>query len=564
MTYQKAFSSVLKLLSSFQSLNIPTNRFDHKLIGIISNPREEVILTDLASIGSGFISVSLLPKEEPKELVTKFGELDLKVLFADKAGVCKILETIKSGFEVNLSKLVTFEAIEGEDIDFLAGFGIEVYFFEYLMSFEPRYLFQEPSPETLCIFSYTNGTIGRPKLVKMTHIDIMSCLTPIIFESFNITPDDVYMMYINLALFGERIMIYALSIYGVAIGFSQNMQQDLQKLQPTIMIAIPRVLDLISASIQKKVKQKSFLAQKVFNKCLNFSLKEIRHNRQVSKNLFTKVAFNEIRNSFGGRLKYILTGSSPVLKSTKEFIQACLGVEVFEAFGLVETGYSNLYGQEMMRPLIGTQVKLRYLPDVNIQGLDKKYYGEIMVKVDYFNGIWQGKEESYEKGWLATGDLVALDRKTYGFEYLERVSYCLTGASGYTLLPQRLEMIYRTSRLVAQIFVYTDRRIDGVVAVVVIDEVYLKGKWGNSILVQDLQENKVLIKDVLIDFERIAIEMKLRDYERVLDVVLEHEVWSSAELVTGSLKLRRKNLIEKYEQRIQSSIKALGALSKSI
>ena len=528
----------------------------------MSNPREEVILTDLAAIGSGCISVSLLPREDAQELAFKFKELDLKVLFADKAGVCKIQETIKSGFEVNLLKLVVFDLIENEIINFLASFGIEVHTFEYLLSFEPRYLFQEPSPDTFCIFCYTNGTIGRPKLVKMTHQDLISCLTPIIFESFNINPDDVYMMYTNLALFGERIMIYTLSIYGVSIGFSQNMQRDLLILQPTLMIAVPRVLDLISTSIQLKVKQKSVLAQTFFNKCLKSSIKEIKNNRRVTKNLFTKLAFNEIRNSFGGRLRYILTGSSPTLDNTKNFIQACLGVEIFEAFGLVESGYSNLYGQDLMKPLIGTQVRLKYQPFINLQDFDKKYYGEMMIKVDYFNGVWIGKEEKYEQGWLATGDLVAFDRKTFGFLYLERICYCLTGASGITLMPQRLEMIYRTSRFVAQIFVYTDQRIDGVVAVVVVDEGFIKGKWEIRELDKDLEGNDVLVREILIDFERIADEMKLKQYERVLDVVVQNEIWTSPELVTGALKLKRKNLIEKYGQSIEKSIKTLETTGK--
>lgn len=79
---------------------------------------------------------------------------------------------------------------------------------------------------------------------------------------------------------------------------------------------------------------------------------------------------------------------------------------------------------------------------------------------------------------------------------------------------------------------------------------------------KDLEGNDVLVREILIDFERIADEMKLKQYERVMDVVVQNEIWTSPELVTGALKLKRKNLIEKYGQSIEKSIKTLETTGK--
>jgi long-subunit acyl-CoA synthetase (AMP-forming) len=118
-------------------------------------------------------------------------------------------------------------------------------------------------------------------------------------------------------------------------------------------------------------------------------------------------------------------------------------------------------------------------------------------------------------------------------------------------------MIYRKSKFVAQILVYTDFRIDGIVAVVVVDEGFLRDRWGNSFLINDLTDNKLLIKEILMDFQKIAKDFNLKIYERVVDVIVECEPWTSGLYVTGSLKLKRKVLLQKYFDRIESSIRSL-------
>jgi long-chain acyl-CoA synthetase len=525
----------------------------------MSNPREEVLLTDLAIIGCGLISVSLLEKDDDEDFLLKLSELDLKILVVDLAGWVKLKRILT---EKKLDLIVVFlDPIPNDDQDIFVVAGIRVVDFQSLLLYEPCYLFQEPDPGAWCVFSYTNGTTGRASLVKLTHQDLMAALTPIIFQSFDIKSEDVYVMYTNLALFGERIMLYTLGVYGVSIGFSQNLQQDLPILQPTMMIAVPRILDFLCSRIKKKVALKSKLSEKIFNKCLKNTMEHVSATGKPSKNLIQKMVFSEIRRSFGGRLRIILTGASPVLDETLHFFQACLGVEVFEGFGLVETGYSNFYGQGLLRPLNGTQVKLKYLPSINVEGLDKNFYGELLVKLDYFKAVVQGNENNLNFAqpgqWINTGDLFLVDRKNFGFKFLERVRFCMTGSAGFTVFPQRLEMIYRKSKFVAQILVYTDFRIDGIVAVVVVDEGFLRDRWGNSFLINDLTDNRLLIKEILMDFQKIAKDFNLKIYERVVDVIVECEPWTSGLYVTGSLKLKRKVLLQKYFDRIESSIRSL-------
>lgn len=555
LTYEKTFAKVLKVFAGLYTLNITQGPNFSGVVGIMSLPREEAIIADLACLGIGMATVALLDKESDDEFLEKITELELKYLFTDKLGLEKVVRIAKSGVSLLIQKIIAFDELCAEDFRTLESAGIEIIQFPSLLKNRPCYLFKEPDPKSYCLYAYTNGTTGKSKLVKFTHEDLISCLTPIVFQSFDIRSEDVYALYTNLALFGERIMLYTLTIYGVSIGFSQSLSEDLPILQPTILLAIPRVLEFIQRSIKRSISLKSGLSEKIFTKCLNSSLTQFNKTGSLPKNLFNKIAFSSIREKFGGRLRLLLTGSSPSNPETINFIQICLGTEIYEGYGSVETGYSNLYGRNsMLRPLIGTQVKLEYLPEINIGCLEKTKYGELCIRLDSLNTI------NNEKQWIRTGDLFFIDEKKFGFKFLERVSFCIQVHSGWTIFPQKLELVYRQNPFVAQIFIVGDKRIDGVIAVVVVDENVLRVNWGNSFLLEELKGNQILIKEICLGFDKIAVENKLKQWELVLDVVIETEPWTSSELVTGSLKLKRHKLREKYEESIEMAVNRLQSL----
>ena len=52
--------------------------------------------------------------------------------------------------------------------------------------------------------------------------------------------------------------------------------------------------------------------------------------------LADKLIFSKVRERFGGRLKYAISGSAALSREVAEFIDA-LGIEVYEGYGLTET-----------------------------------------------------------------------------------------------------------------------------------------------------------------------------------------------------------------------------------
>ena len=87
--------------------------------------------------------------------------------------------------------------------------------------------------------------------------------------------------------------------------------EDLPKVAPTILVAVPRVFNKIYSGIHKKMHDAGGIKLKLFNKALE--LAEIK--RETGKagfmyNLLNKIVLGKIREAFGGRLRLSFTGSA--------------------------------------------------------------------------------------------------------------------------------------------------------------------------------------------------------------------------------------------------------------
>jgi len=130
-----------------------------------------------------------------------------------------------------------------------------------------------------------------------------------------------------------------------------------------------------------------------------------------------KLFFNQIKEEFGGRIRFILTGGAPLSKECSQFLRTCFGVPVIQGYALTETtGGSTVqelddreYG-EVGPPVCNAQIKLVDCPDFNYFSTDKPYpRGEIWVKgptvsTGYFN-LPEKTAEDFKDGWFATGDI---------------------------------------------------------------------------------------------------------------------------------------------------------------
>jgi long-chain acyl-CoA synthetase len=106
------------------------------------------------------------------------------------------------------------------------------------------------------LFSYTSGTTGDSKGVKITHKNLMgSSLSLMSYVRF--TPADAVISYLPYPHVYEQMHLYnAVALSGAKVGFYSgnpaNLIADVATLKPTYLPAVPRVWNKIYSMVSAK------------------------------------------------------------------------------------------------------------------------------------------------------------------------------------------------------------------------------------------------------------------------------------------------------------------------
>ncbi|OMJ82012.1 hypothetical protein SteCoe_17397 [Stentor coeruleus] len=563
VSFKDSLKKVLQTVTGICSMRIEDNSLGCKVMGIMAHPRQEWFYTDLACMGLGIATVGLTDSDQELVLLEKIRSLDMKNISVDRKGLKKLFALAEMLGESPIEKVLYFDEITSDEMAKAQGFNIQILRFKDFSAFPLSSNLIEISPKNICLFAFTSGVTGPAKAVKITHEQYMSSFTSIIFEHPPVGNDDVYILYTNLALHGERILSYMLTIYGVNIGFAGDLKEDIRIMKPTLMLAIPRVLDFLTGGIKHGVSKRTGLSGTLFKKCYENSLMKMEKGKPYKKGFWSNIAFREIRENFGGRLRFMLTGSSLSNTDTMKFISICLGCSIYEAYGLVETGYSSIYSPNTFSgclggPAPGWEAKLVFTPDIILEDIPKDMYGELWLRHDVASTSYLTQSTSDNDNWVHTGDLFKLTNERFGFCFIERIQYVMHTKCGFGVCPQRLENLYRQNPFVAQMIVYTDKSINGLVSIVVVDERTLHQKYTSIVKLEEVRYNHIIKQDIIDGFNELAQDKRLKIYEHILDVYIEVDPWTSSDLITESLKIKRYALLSKYNDCIQDMVSRLN------
>ena len=409
---------------------------------------------------------------------------------------------------------------------------------------------QALSHDTLATLVYTSGTTGNPKGVMLSHGNIMANLEALDFIEFN--PGDKMLSFLPLAHCFERMGGHFLPYsFGLSVAFAERpdtVAKNMGEAQPTILISVPRLFEVIRSRIQGQVAKQSGFKRELFNAFITLAARNQRAGLSwlggVRHRLHDRLVGAKIRGRFGGKLRLLVSGGAPLSVEVGEFFD-CLGLPIIEGYGMTEASPLISANPPADRRL-GTVGKP--VAGVTVRIADD---GEIVVMgANIMKGYWQLPEATAETvidGWLHTGDIGTIDEDGY-LHITDRKKDIIVDAGGENIAPQRIESLLLGDELIEQIVVYGDRHAYLVAMVVPAREAV--ESWSESSGLPESDWDALVCSPILRKELQTRISARLaalNAHEQVRRICVRGEAFSIEDgLLTPTMKVKRRMVYERF------------------
>uniref|UniRef100_A0AAY4EFG1 long-chain-fatty-acid--CoA ligase n=1 Tax=Denticeps clupeoides TaxID=299321 RepID=A0AAY4EFG1_9TELE len=441
---------------------------------------------------------------------------------------------------------------------------------------------KRPQPSDIAVIMYTSGSTGVPKGVMITHSNLIATMTGMAERIPGLCENDTYIGYLPLAHVLELSAEIVCVSFGCRIGYSspqtladqstkikKGSKGDTSVLQPTLMAAVPEIMDRIYKNVMAKVEAMGLLQRMLFFLAYNYKLEQLE--KGFSTPLCDKLVFHNIRALLGGCVRVLLSGGAPLSAATQRFMNVCLCCPVGQGYGLTETCGAGTICQSwdystgrVGAPLICCEIRLKNWEEGGYRCTDKPHpRGEILIggpsiTMGYYKNQQKTQEDFFTdkngQRWFCTGDigefhpdgcLAIIDRKK-DLVKLQAGEYVSLG---------KVEAILKNCPLIDNIFTICCFGESYIIAFVVPNQKHLMslakecgvcGSWEQLCYSSHMEE------EVLKVITETALKAQLERFEIPRKICLSTEPWTpETSLVTDAFKLKRKELKRHYQNEIE-------------
>ncbi|XP_076139104.1 long-chain-fatty-acid--CoA ligase 3a isoform X2 [Alosa pseudoharengus] len=292
---------------------------------------------------------------------------------------------------------------------------------------------ERPRATDIAVIMYTSGSTGVPKGVMISHSNLVAGITGMAERIPNLGEEDTYIAYLPLAHVLELSAEMVCLAHGCRIGYSsphtladtstkikRGSKGDVSVLQPTLMAAVPEIMDRIYKNVMLRVEEMGAVQRTLFTLAYNYKLEQLA--KGYSTPLCDKFVFGKVRALLGGRTRVLLSGGAPLSAATQRFMNVCLCCPVGQGYGLTETcgagTISQLWDYSTGRvgaPLVCCEIRLKDWVEGGYRCMDKpRPRGEVLiggpnVTMGYYKNEAKNHEDFFtdESGqrWFCTGDI---------------------------------------------------------------------------------------------------------------------------------------------------------------
>jgi long-chain acyl-CoA synthetase len=533
-------------------------------VAIVSESRPEWLLSDLAVLATGAVTVPIYPTLTAAQALYILKDCGARMVLVSTREQLEKIQSVRDAVP-SLEVVVMFEPCETPALsvlsfDAVGERGHARMVAEWGAGRQFHDGVRKVKPADLATIIYTSGTTGEPKGVMLTHANLVANLRSSA-EALAVTSDDVALSFLPLSHSFERLVSYLYLFEGVTIVFAESLEtvrRDLGTVRPTIMTGVPRVYEKFQANILAGGAALPEPRKTLFKWAMRVAKARARalHGRGIGPLLALEVplaerlVFSKIREGVGGRLRCLVSGSAPLPASVAEFFYG-LGLPITEGYGLTETSpVLTVNPQNAQR--IGTVGKP--IPNVEISIAPD---GEILARgPNVMRGYYNKPEATaavIKDGWLYTGDIGALDPDGY-LRITDRKKDLIVTSGGKKIAPQPIENVLKQSPLVSEVVLLGDRQ-KFAAALIVPDFRALERRLSERGRPLAPREALVTRDDVIALYDEVveAVNRDLSQFEKIKKFrILPREFTIESGELTPSLKVKRKAVEQNWRAEIDA------------
>jgi len=392
-------------------------------------------------------------------------------------------------------------------------------------------LIDQPA-DKLATIVYTSGTTGRPKGVMLSHQNILSNLDGI-FDAYEVYESDTLLSVLPLSHMFERTGGYYLPLKaGAKVVYARGINelaQDLEQQEPTIIMAVPRLFERMLSRIDERL-EKTPIKRWMFHRAALAGWRRFRNitlwqDRLVLKTFYPLIA-RPLSQRLGGHIrKAVMGGAALDERVAQTFIG--LGIPLLQGYGMTEASPVVAVNREdnndpisVGEPLFNIETRLSEQNELLIRG------------PSVMQGYWENAEATRKiidaEGWLNTGDVVEIREKRI---YIRgRSKNILVLSNGEKIAPEDIEQ--------------------AVMKDVTFEQVMVVGEGKPYLLLLAVAKEG----DEQVLLRRANEQIKhLPRYARIRRVVHIGEQWTTEnDLLTPTMKIKRNAVYERYRNQIEA------------
>ena len=516
-------------------------------IGIVSGNRPEWNMLDFAIMQIAAISIPIYPTITQDDYRYILNHAEMKIIFMEGKELRSKLKPIIPEVKT-LKEVFTFDDID-EDFKSL----------DYLFELGKA----NPEPEKLeklkktiqagdmATIIYTSGTTGNPKGVMLSHSNIVHQILAL--QVIPSTWSKTALSFLPLCHAYERMLVYLYQYLGMSVYYAESLAtiaDNIKEVQPTMMSAVPRLLEKIYDKLFLAGKKLPFAKRQLyywaFNLATKYQLEGMSAWDQTKLKIADKLIYSKWRAAIGGNFDIVVSGGSAIQSHIASFFSA-IGMPVFEGYGLSETSPVIAVSQRGKNgrkfgtvgpPLPGVEVKLAERDEIICRGHN--------VMLGYYNDPELTAQVIDAEGWLHTGDTGKFTPEGQ-LIITGRLKSIFKTSFGKYVNPQALESKFTESPLIENMIVVGENK-KFAAALISPDFVYLKSWCAKHKIPYTSNEEIINHPQVA---QRYAKEVKkynefFGDAEKVKRYQLVQDEWSQVNgFLSPTLKIKR-NVIEAH------------------